>query len=1141
MRRVLWIVGVLAVILGAAQPAAAFQPLTGRSNTPTRVTPTGHVVSVPKSASGKLAQSDPALVSRTDSAMVNIMVKIDADPLASYHGGVKDLPATSPAVTGVPLTQSDSAINAYSGYLAGKSLTIHRLAVAKVPSLKIGRDFAIAFGGFAASVPANQAKYLLDVPGVAAVMYDGVEHPTDLASPTYVGATQVWPSLGGSAKAGQGTKIGVLDTGIWPEHPMLADNGIPNPGGGPYACDFGNGSAAMGPKFTCNDKLLGAYVFVDTNLAVNGGAPPGYFCNTAGTMCSARDAEGHGTHTSTTAAGDRVSSAVLLGVDRGATSGIAPGASVIMYRVCIADSCFESDSVSAVQQAIVNDVDVINFSIGGGGAPYSDPVELAFLDAYASGIEVNASAGNSGPGAATAEHGGPWVTTVGASTLDRSFGSTLHLTADGGAALDVPGVTVTAGITSPTPVILASASPYSDVLCQTPLTNNHLFSGKIVVCERGGNARIDKGHNAYLGGAAGFILYNQSAGVTDLESDNHWLPGIQVQFTNDAVRKFVKNHTHVMGWWAAGTATAAQGDVMASFSSRGPEGDFIKPDVTAPGVQILAGMTPQPASTDEGPSGQLYQAIAGTSMSSPHSAGVALLIKAAHPSWTPGQIKSALMTSSVQDVVKENGTTPANPFDDGAGSIRANRAVSPTVTFDVSAPDYYASASDPDSRINLNLPSIDAPNMPGQITVSRTFTNVSGTSQTFSVTTKAPNNSSITVSPGTITVAAGGTATFQATIDGTKLADGQYFGSITLHPAKGGYNNVFLPVAFFHKPGDVTLNNTCGNTGVVNDTATVSKGDTKPCRVTVTNLTSATAHVSVTVQAPKNGGITVQNYAPADKQGNGFTWGGTLNPSLPPPVEALVAPDSLFGGWFDLSAFGSTFAIPGFTDESFLNFSPNAPVAFGDETYDTVGVVSNGYLVLGGATPADVQYLPQNMPDAAPPNNVLAPFWTDLNPDDGGTFFYASFDDTDPNAPTSCYHLFEWQNYPVWSSGHNGANGKESFEIWMLSADCAEYFGATNNSIAFDYNHIQVPGASTPFNVGAENRLGTSAQDVGLNTMPNRNGYVVVVGNSTPGGTAKLKYDVLGTQVGAFNVSASMTSDVTQGTARSLVKVTVVP
>src|SRR6201989_3730681 len=120
-----------------------------------------------------------------------------------------------------------------------------------------------------------------------------------------------------------------------------------------------------------------------------------------------------------------------------------------MFRVCAASGCFPSDSVSAVQQAITDGVNVINFSISGGGQPYTDPVELAFLDATNAGISVNASAGNSGPGAGTSDHGGPWTTTVGASTGPRSFTSTLPLTAEAGAPLDVAGVPLTGGIRQP--------------------------------------------------------------------------------------------------------------------------------------------------------------------------------------------------------------------------------------------------------------------------------------------------------------------------------------------------------------------------------------------------------------------------------------------------------------------------------------------------------------------------------------------------------------------------------------------------------------------------------------------------------------------------------------------------------------------
>src|SRR5262249_15684911 len=146
--------------------------------------------------------------------------------------------------------------------------------------------------------------------------------------------------------------------------------------------------------------------------------------------------------------------------------------------------------------------------------------------------------------------------------------------------------------------------------------------------------------------------------------------------------------------WSAATATARTPDVMASFSSRGPRGDWIKPDVTAPGLEVLAGTTPQPGDVGDGPPGELYMAIRGTSMAAPHAAGVSALVKSAHPTWTPAQIKSALMTSSVQTVKKQDGTTAADPFDMGAGSIRADRAVSPTLVFDENFTDFKSAETD---------------------------------------------------------------------------------------------------------------------------------------------------------------------------------------------------------------------------------------------------------------------------------------------------------------------------------------------------------------------------------------------------------------------------------------------------------------
>jgi len=1142
MRRVLTVFAVAAIMVTGAAPVAARSPAAGFTVIPLTAS---SFIQGSKTDSGRLAQSDAGLLARNDRALVNIMVKMDVDAIASYAGGVEGLKATSPGVTGKTLKDNSGAVGAYERYLSLKAVSIRRAVQRAVPAAQLGRTFLVAFGGFSARLPANKARDLLNVEGVSAVQYDAVNHVTANDSPIFVGATAVWPSLGGSNKAGEGVKVGVLDTGIWPEHPMLADPGISHPGGS-YTCDFGDSGDTGDDAFTCNDKLIGAYAFLETNILVNG-ADTDENCIVADNdspttdTCSARDADGHGTHTSTTAAGSPVASSVLLGVDRGAISGIAPGAHVIMYRVCDENGCYGSDSVDAVEQAIIDDVDVINFSISGGTSPYSDSVELAFLDAYAAGILVNASAGNDGPGAATANHAGPWVNTVAASTLDRAFQSTLHLVADNLDTLDIDGVTVTAGISSATPVKMASDAPYSDAICNS-VADPGDFTGVIAICKRGTNARVDKGYNVLQGGAEGMILYNQSAGVTDQESDNHWLPAIHTQYESDAIALFMAGHTGVTATWDPGTATAAQGDVMASFSSRGPLGDFIKPDVTAPGVQILAGMTPIHVGISTGPQGEYYQAIAGTSMSSPHAAGVAALLKDAHPSWTPGQIKSAMMTSSVQaGVVKEDGITPSDPFDRGAGSIRADRAIDPTVTFNVTAPQYYASAGDPFGRIDLNLPSINAPSMPGTITTTRTIRNATGVAQTINFSSTAPAGSSITITPNQVSLTAWGSATFSVKIDGQYLADGQYFGQIKLDPVAAGYRNAVVPVAFYKQPGEVTLENSCGATTLVAQELTIDKGDTANCEVTVTNYANTDANVEVRVKAPNTGRLIIKNWSDGNKKGNGFIWNGELSPALPPEILALTSPG--YGYVSSPAIFG---AVPegGYGDET-IGVYEGLPVPFwyGGEAYDAFGVDSNGYLVVGGGLGSeDNNCCDPVMPDPTRPNNVLAPYWTDLDPGSGGDIYVSLLF----CGGTCYYYLIEWHQVPVF-----GAPAEErTFQIWLGAGGAGEdtsfeYCIDPNDATPSDGCDDAAPGllgAGAPDGlvVGAENRDGSDAATIGPeDTEPSNLGYKVIAGSPTAGGTMTITYDAFGKKVGTFMVRALMTSDVTQGTAIQTVKIKV--
>jgi subtilisin family serine protease len=1084
--------------------------------------------SAAKSSSGYLAQTDPTLLNQTSSSPVSVMIKYDFDATASYAGGVAGLAATSPRATGKSLKANAGAVAAYESYTSRRADAISAAVKQAVPAADIRQTFQTAYGGVEAQVPANTVNALLQVPGVAAVQRDTLEQPQD-DNTQFIGATGVWPSLGGSATAGSNVIVGVIDTGVWPEHPMLADKGLPATGGS-YGCQFGDGTdvAHLGAPFVCNNKLIGAYAFTQTYMA-SVGSDGQEFCNNTSGKCSARDPEGHGTHTTTTAAGDCVTTAVLYGVERGPVCGIAPGAHVIQYRVCMALGCFSSDSVHAVQQAIIDGVNVINFSISGGANPYTDPVELAFLDAVNAGISVNASAGNSGPGSGTSDHGGPWTTTVGASTGPRSFTSTLHLTADGGATFDMPGFTLTNGISSATPVVLAASITGEDAICSKKLTAG-AATGKIVACQRGSNARIDKGYNVSLGGAAGMILYNPVA--MDTETDNHWVPAIHVDGPPTALLAFINGHTNVMAAWAQGTATATPADVMASFSSRGPTGDFIKPDVTAPGIQVLAGMTPQPDQTTptNGPSGNLYQAIAGTSMSGPHAAGVAALVKAAHPSWTPEEIKSALMTSSVQAVKKEDGVTAATPFDDGAGSIRADRAVSPTLVFDETYADFVASSGDPLHRVDLNLASIDATTMPGVLTTQRTGINVSGRPQTLDVQTSMPSGVTILVgnnndpsNPKPLHVGAGGSVTFGVEIDATNVANGQYFGWIKLVPESGA-NAVFMPVAFVKKQGQVTLTNACTPTTIPASNGTALSH----CTTSVANFGSTPAKVDLSVEALENGkSLKYGNVSPPGVGDSaGVRWSGTLTPAIPPQITSITSTTGPFGGYLPLADFGVT-PIAGVGDDTISNFNV-PPFLYGSEVYTRVGVVSNGYLVLGGGTSSDIVFTPQHFPNPARPNNVLAPWWTDLNPSSTGAGAIRIVPLTDG---VTSWLVVDWAGVKNF-----GNSTTHNFEVTIQ-------LGTTAGSEHITYSYGTNSGAGDPdsgSNWGAENRDGSSGANIATQPVTDSE-YAVNTTGPTAGGTRTLNYDIWSKLAGTYHSVASMTSDQTPGVTQVSQTINVTP
>lgn len=1097
----------LVATIGLASPTGARASFTAH-----QLRPDGHPIQGSKALSTQLARTDRSLLGLSGSKLTPVIVKFDYDSVASYAGGVAGLRATSPSVTGTALTAARARVDAYSRYVANRESQIVGSIRAHIPNVRIGASFRMAYGGVAMQVPANRIADLLRVPGVVAVQRDKLEQPQTDTTPHFLGADQVWPTLGGQTHAGENVLVGVLDTGIWPEHPSFADNGI-GPISGSFGCEFGDGSdPLLGDPFTCNDKLVGAYAFTDTYLSVFP-ALPGEFCNNATHTCSARDPDGHGTHTSSTAVGDAVPNASIFGINRGDISGMAPGAHLIMYRVCLEQGCFNSDSIEAVNQAIIDGVQVINFSIGGGANPYTDAVELAFLDAYASNILVNASAGNSGPGPATADHGGPWVNTVGASTSPRHWLTTAHLTAGNGDTFDAQGASITPGIATDTPVVSAGDVPsYNDPECNAALPPGSV-TGQIVVCigEFNRNLRV---FNVLQGGGVGVLLVVPPPGPGNLFTDNFWVPTVTVNSPSPGIDllDFVDTHTGIVAHWDTGSATAVTPDVMTSFSSRGPVGDFLKPDVTAPGIEILAGHTPEPISVFGGPPGEFFQVIAGTSMSSPHAAGVSALVRAVHPDWTPGQVKSALMTSAVTSVFKEDGTTPADPFDDGAGSIRANAAVRAGLTFDETAANYFAAAGDPLGRIDLNTPSVDAPVMPGVVTTTRTALNVSGANQKYTASVVGPGSGTITVSPSSFTVKNDETVTLTITINGTSLPEGQYFGRITLKPKSSAVSSVTMPVAFFKTQGDVALTHTCSPT-------TIHVNNAASCQVTATNLAPVTTSYDLSLTGPAKSRLQVQNVsAPGVPSGNGFTASGSLSPSLGPPITGIAPTVGPAGEYLPLSLFGVT-PIPGMGDETLVNFNTD-PFTFGTEVYSRLGVTSDGYLVIGGGGSDDLDFIPQTFPDPNAPNNVLAPFWTDLNPGAGGAVRIAGLTDG-----TDDWLVIDWDGVPTF-----GTPQLQSFEIWIQT---------TAEAITYSYGTVTGTGASDGLNVGAENRDGTSG--VNLGSVPaSGDELAVTAGSPVAGGSVTITYDALGKKPGTYVLLATLETDITPGetTAPVTVRVT---
>uniref|UniRef100_A0ACD5XIH6 Uncharacterized protein n=1 Tax=Avena sativa TaxID=4498 RepID=A0ACD5XIH6_AVESA len=565
------------------------------------------------------------------------------------------------------------------------------------------------FHGFSASLTASRADELRRHPAVLAAFEDQVRQLHTTRSPQFMGL-RARLGLWSLADYGSDVIVGVLDTGVWPERRSLSDRNLP-----PVPARWRGGCDA-GPTFpasSCNRKLVGARFFSQGHTAHYGAATAAASSSSNGSVeyMSPRDADGHGTHTATTAAGSVSYDASMEGYASGVAKGVAPKARVAVYKVCWKGAgCLDSDILAGFDRAVADGVDVISVSIGGGNGAvspfYIDPIAIGSYGAVSRGVFVATSAGNEGPAPMSVTNLAPWIATVGAGTIDRSFPAEIVL----GDGRRMSGVSLYSGKPLANNTLLSLYYPgrtggLSASLCMENSIDPSLVAGKIVICDRGSSPRVAKGMVVKEAGGAAMVLANGEANGEGLVGDAHVLPACSVgENEGDLLKAYAANTTNPTATIVfRGTVIGVKpAPLVASFSARGPNGlvpEILKPDFIAPGVNILAAWTGAtgPTGLESDPRRTEFNILSGTSMACPHASGAAALLRSAHPGWSPAAIRSALMTTAIVTDNRAGAVgdeaeagRAATPLDYGAGHVALGKALDPGLVYDVGDDDYVA-------------------------------------------------------------------------------------------------------------------------------------------------------------------------------------------------------------------------------------------------------------------------------------------------------------------------------------------------------------------------------------------------------------------------------------------------------------------
>nr|BAK06854.1 predicted protein [Hordeum vulgare subsp. vulgare] len=623
----------------------------------------------------------------------------------------------------------------------------------------IVHTYSTVLQGFAVGLTDAEARHMSGLAGVSGVFKERVYRTHTTRTSTFLGLDPLhgaWPE----SDFGDGVIIGFVDTGVWPEHRSFDDAGLaPVRSSWKGGCVESKGFNAS----VCNNKLVGAKAFI----AVDGDI-------------TARDTYGHGTHVSSTAAGSAVRGANYKSFARGNAMGMAPKARIAMYKACDY-MCSDSAIVAAVDAAVTDGVDILSMSLGDSDAPppfYEDVVALATFGAERHGVFVVVSAGNSGPEPSTVRNLAPWMTTVGATTTDRVFPAKLRLGS---------GVVLTGQSLYDLPVKAEGESfKLVNSTCTSDSLIPDLIMGRLVLCLSLDGISGD----ALRGGAVGLVTIDPRSRAWDSANAAHYtFPALFLgRAARDVLINYLSSTAYPVGRLIFECATVIgknRAPKVVGFSSRGPSSaavELLKPDVVAPGLNVLAAWT----GDRSGEKAHDFNIISGTSMACPHVAGVAALLKKKHPGWTPAMIRSALMTTAktvdntgapiVDDGADD--ASAATPLVAGAGMVLPQSAMHPGLVYDAGTQEYveflctlnYTAeqmrrfvperTTNCTSTLhlhggvsNLNYPSLVVlfGSRTRIRTLTRTVTKVSEQpSETYKVSVTAPEGVKVTVTPETL-------------------------------------------------------------------------------------------------------------------------------------------------------------------------------------------------------------------------------------------------------------------------------------------------------------------------------------------------------------------------------------------------------